>query len=218
MVYPTFEGRPVDSCVEELRHLIRMGARDVAFYDDALLFKPERILLPFLDAVLRQDLRVSFHTPNALNARFITRDIARLMVRAGFKTFFLGFESSEYEWQRKTGGKIYSEEFADAVRFLREAGAPSITAYIIAGHPASSEQNLESSIRFAAEQGAHVMLSEFAPIPGTPDGDACRGFSNLEEPLNHNKTAFTTRFLGAGRLNRLKTLCREHNRYNARKP
>src|SRR6185369_4332333 len=102
--------------------------------------------LPFLDAVMRQDLDLSFHTPNALNARFITPEIARMMVRAGFKTFFLGLESNEYEWQRKTGGKVFSEEFAEAVRALKEAGAPSISAYIIVGHPHSEEQNLEASI------------------------------------------------------------------------
>ena len=118
------------------------------------------------------------------------------MVRAGFKKFYLGLESSEYEWQRRTGGKVYSEEFAFAVRSLKDAGASSITAYVIAGHPSSAEQNLEQSMRFAAGQGAHVMLSEFAPTPGTPDGDACRAFTNLDEPLNHNKVAFRTRKLG----------------------
>src|SRR5262249_39081216 len=131
VVYPKFEGRPLDACLEEVRHLARLGTRNVAFYDDALLFKPDRILLPFLDAVLSSDLHFSFHTPNALNARFITPEIACFMIRAGFKTFFLGFESNAYEWQRKTGGKVYSDEFADAVRALREAGASSITAYII---------------------------------------------------------------------------------------
>jgi hypothetical protein len=211
VVYPNFVARPLEACVDEVRHLIRLGARHIAFYDDALLFKADRILLPFLEAVLREDLHVSFHTPNALNARFITPEIARLMVRAGFKTFFLGFESNVYEWQRKTGGKVYSEEFADAVRTLREADASSITAYIIIGHPESSEQDLEASIRFAAGHGARVMLSEFAPIPGTPDGEACRTYTDLDEPLNHNKTAFTSRFLGTARVNRLKALSREVN-------
>jgi Radical SAM superfamily len=214
VVYPDFVGRPLDLCMEELRHLVRLGAKHVAFYDDALLFKPDRILLPFLDVVLSENIRVSFHTPNALNARFITPEIARLMVRAGFKTFYLGFESSAYEWQRKTGGKIYSDEFADAVHSLREAGAASITAYVIIGHPDSSGQNLEASIRFAAEQGARVMLSEFAPIPGTPDGEACRAHTALDEPLNHNKTAFTWRFLGQERVDGLKALCREVNSQN----
>ena len=53
------------------------------------------------------------------------------------------------------------------------------------------------------------MLSEFAPIPGTPDGESCRAHTNLEEPLNHNKTAFTLRSLGGERVNRLKALARE---------
>jgi hypothetical protein len=208
IVYPNFAPRPLDECMEELRYLSRLGTRHVAFYDDALLFKPEQILLPFLEAVLREGLDFGFHTPNALNARFITPEVARLMVRAGFKTFFLGFESSAYDWQRKTGGKVYSDEFAHAVHALREAGARSITAYIIIGHPQSPGQDLEASIRFAAEQGARVMLSEFAPIPGTPDGEACRAYTDLDEPLNHNKTAFTMRFLGRERVDELKTLSR----------
>jgi len=215
VVYPNFAPRPLEDCLEELRHLEHLGARHVAFYDDALLFRPEHILLPFLDAVLRDGLDLSFHTPNALNARFITPEVARFMVRAGFKTFFLGFESSEYEWQRKTGGKVYSEEFANAVRALRQAGAASITAYIIIGHPQSAGQDLEASIRFAAEQGARVMLSEFAPIPGTPDGEACRAYTDLDEPLNHNKTAFTLRLLGRDRVDQLKSLSRELARHNS---
>ena len=55
------------------------------------------------------------------------------------------------------------------------------------------------------------MLSEFAPIPATPDGEACRAHCDLDEPLNHNKTAFTLRFLGEDRVNRLKELCRQVN-------
>jgi hypothetical protein len=211
VVYPSFAARPLDTCVEEARQLARLGTRHVAFYDDALLFKADRILLPFLERILREGLDLSFHTPNALNARFITPEITRLMVRAGFKTFFLGFESSTYGWQRKTGGKVYSEEFSDAVYALRDAGAASITAYIIIGHPDSEEQNVEESIRFAAAQGARVMLSEFAPIPGTPDGEACRATTPLDEPLNHNKTAFTLRALGTERVNGLKTLAKQVN-------
>jgi hypothetical protein len=211
IVSPNFSARPLDACIEEVLYLSRLGARHIAFYDDALLFKADRVLLPFLETLLRRDLDISFHTPNALNARFITPEVAQLMVRAGFMSFFLGFESSAYEWQRKTGGKVYSEEFANAVRVLREAGADSITAYIIIGHPEGQDQDLESSIRFVAEQGARVMLSEFAPIPGTPDGERCRAYTGLDEPLNHNKTAFTSRLLGPARVDSLKSLCRKVN-------
>src|SRR5262249_32873536 len=100
---------------------------------------------------------------------------------------------------------------ANAARVLQAAGAPSITAYIIIGHPNSDEQDLEASIRFAGDHGARVMLSEFAPIPGTPDGELCRRFTQLDEPLNHNKTAFTWRTLGGEGVTRLKSLAKEVN-------
>ena len=38
VVTPDFVARPPEVCIEELRHLVQLGARHVAFYDDALLF------------------------------------------------------------------------------------------------------------------------------------------------------------------------------------
>ena len=52
-----------------------------------------------------------FHTPNALNARFINPDLARLMVQAGFAGFFLGLESRSPSWQHSTGNKVQAHEF-----------------------------------------------------------------------------------------------------------
>ena len=96
------------------------------------------------------------------------------MVASGFKTFHLGFESSAYTWQRKTGGKVYAHELEEAVTHLVRAGADRrlMTAYLILGHPQGGQQDMERSMRFAHDIGMRVMLSEFSPIPGTPDGEA----------------------------------------------
>ena len=208
-----YEPRPLPVAIAELELLCRMGAGNVAFYDDALLFRPEAVFIPFLERAAGGDLAASFHTPNGLNARFVTPEIARLMVRAGFKTFYLGFESASEAWQRQTGGKVHPDELARAVRCLRAAGArpQNITAYVIIGHPDSDAQDPEAAMRFAADLGVRVMLAEFAPVPGTPDGEKCRRWADMGEPLWHNKTAFTIASLGAAEVSRLKTLCRQLN-------
>jgi Radical SAM superfamily len=213
-VDPNFIPFPLDRSLAELELLGRLGVRDVAFYDDALLYRADKILVPFLLGVLQRNVRVHFHTPNALNARFISRELAELMVRAGFRTFYLGFESSAYDWQHRTGGKVYSDDLVRAVDNLTYAGADrtAITAYLIVGHPAGGQQEVEGSMRFAHELGIRLMLSEFSPIPGTPDGEACRGRVDLDEPLNHNKTAFTLASLGDHEVNRLKSVCKQLNR------
>ena len=210
-----FKTRSLDKCSAELKYLVELGIRNIAFYDDALLYQPEQILLPFLQFVIDNKIQVNFHTPNAMHARFITPELADLMVKAGFKTFYLGFESSSEAFHKETdSGKVISDELADAVKFLKTAGAnPNlICAYEMLGHPRANVQQLEESMRFANSLGIRVMLSDFSPIPGTPDGELCRKYTDLDEPLNHNKTAFPIRFLGFEKVNYYKDLCRKLNR------
>jgi radical SAM superfamily enzyme YgiQ (UPF0313 family) len=219
-VYPEFHSRPVDGALRELDFLLARGVEHVAFYDDALLYRAGALLKPFLIGVQQRKLKVRFHTPNALNARFITPELADLMIASGFKTIYLGFESAAYDWQRKTGGKVHSDEFTRAVDYLIAAGLePSrLNAYIIIGHPNSDEQDVENSIRFVHSLGIRTTLSEFSPIPGTPDGELCREWTDLAEPLLHNKTAFALRRLGPMELTRLKQLAKDLNRQLNRQP
>ncbi len=213
-VYDGFRPRSLERSLAELELLVSLGVRDVAFYDDALLFKAETVLAPFLEEVLGRDIRVNFHTPNALNARFIRADLAELMVRAGYKTFYLGFESRSPQWQQGTGGKVHCDDLVEAIRHLVAAGADpgEITAYQIVGHPDSDLQELEASMHFVHSLGIRGMLADFSPIPGTPDGDACRRWVDMDEPLMHNKTAFPILRLGFDEVNRLKDLQRKLNR------
>ena len=213
-MYGKFKPRSLEHSLGELELLCRLGVENVAFYDDALLFEAEKVLIPFLSDALKRILRVNFHSPNALNARFVTRDLAELMLRAGFKTFYLGFESASQQWQKQTGSKVFSEELAQAVRYLIAAGAEpeNITAYQILGHPHIDIQELEASMRFVSSLGIRGMLADFSPIPGTPDGEYCRKWIDLDEPLMHNKTAFPIILLGFDESNRLKDLQRRLNR------
>jgi hypothetical protein len=212
-VYGKFKPRSLDHSLGELELLCRLGVENVAFYDDALLFEANKVLIPFLSEVLKRNIRVNFHSPNALNTRFITKDLAELMVPAGFKTFYLGFESASTQWQQRTGSKVFSEELEQATKYLIAAGAESanITAYQILGHPHIDIQELEASMRFVNSLGIRGMLADFSPIPGTPDGEYCRKWIDLDEPLMHNKTAFPIILLGFEESNRLKDLQRRFN-------
>jgi radical SAM superfamily enzyme YgiQ (UPF0313 family) len=213
-VYGKFKARSLERSLDELALLCDLGAENIAFYDDALLFEPEKVIIPFLNEVLSHNIKVNFHSPNALNARFITSGLAELMVRTGFKTFYLGFESTSVKWQKQTGSKVSSDELAQAVKYLLTAGAApqNITAYQILGHPHIDIQQLEDSMHFVNSLGIRGMLADFSPIPGTADGEFCRRWVDIDEPLFHNKTAFPIILLGFDETNRLKDLQRKLNR------
>ncbi|MHC4479081.1 MAG: B12-binding domain-containing radical SAM protein [Planctomycetota bacterium] len=213
-VYRNFEARPLSRSLAELELLATCGVDNVAFYDDALLFEAEQVTVPFLQEALGRDMKVNFHSPNGLNARFITKELAELMVRAGFKTFYLGFESSSAQWQQRTGSKVFADELVRAVEHLKASGAEakSITAYQLLGHPHSDIQQLEESMHYAHSLGIRGMLADFSPIPDTPDGEAARKWVDMDEPLMHNKTVFPIIQLGFDEVNRLKDLQRRLNR------
>jgi radical SAM superfamily enzyme YgiQ (UPF0313 family) len=244
-----FTARPIEQVIEELKYLISLGVKNIAFYDDALLYKSDEVLKPFLRYVIenginpapivpcqnpekisstnvnrndfglaitknnRCGVNVSFHTPNALNARFIDKGLADLMIKAGFKSFYLGFESRADEFQKQTGSKVFDNEFARAVKNLIAAGADksSITAYLMLGHPRFEIQDVEESMKFVHNLGARIMLADFSPIPGTPDGRLAEKYVGMNEPLMHNKTAFPIILFGDEEVTRIKDMCRKLN-------
>ncbi|MBN1786795.1 MAG: radical SAM protein [Sedimentisphaerales bacterium] len=208
-----FTARPVKEATDELKYLIKLGVKNIAFYDDALLYKSDEILKPFLHYVIENKICVNFHTPNALNARFIDTELVELMVKAGFKSFYLGFESRMDKFQKETGAKIFDKEFAEAVKTLVAAGAEarSITAYLMLGHPRYEIQETEESMKFVHNLGIRIMLADFSPIPGTPDGEICRKYVDMDEPLMHSKTVFPIILFGNDKVNRIKDMCRELN-------
>jgi len=186
-VYGRFKPRPLEHSLAELKLLCSLGVENIAFYDDALLFDADKVLVPFFNEVLKRNIKVNFHSPNALNARFITKELAELMVRAGFKTFYLGFESASQQWQKRTGSKVFSDELAKAVSHLKSAGAEpvNITAYQILGHPHIETQQLETSMHFVNSLGVRGMLADFSPII-LLGFDETNRLKDLQQKLNHS--------------------------------
>ncbi len=209
-----FTARPYEKIIDEFNFIISLGVKNIAFYDDALLYKADEVIEPFMRYVIDNKIKINFHTPNALNARFIDAELADLLVRAGFKSFYLGFESSEEEFQKQTGAKIFDREFSEAVKNLVMAGAEkrSITAYLIIGHPKFEIQNVEDSMKYVNSLGVRAMLADFSPIPVVADSKLCEKYVDMSEPLMHNKTVFPILVYGDDKVNRIKDLCRSLNR------
>jgi hypothetical protein len=205
--------REIQASLEELEHLATCGARDVAFYDDALLVRADKVLLPFLEGVGRRGINVRFHTPNALHSHLLSQELAREMVLAGFETFFLGSESARSPDPAEPL-EVSVEALGQATEHLRRAGvdANRIVAYVIVGHPRTPYESLLSQLAQMARIGVRIMPAEFSPIPTTADAALCADRTDMSEPLCHNKTAWSLRSLGSRRLQHLKDLARGHNR------
>lgn len=169
------------------------GVRDFAFYDDALLFQWETRIGILLEHLIKLDMNIRFHTPNALHVREITPELAKLLYHSGFRTIRLGLETSEMGTERELDRKVSKGEFEKAVSHLLKAGyrGNDIGAYILIGLPGQSVQRVIKTIKFVGRAGAMPYLAEYSPIPQTPLWEEAVKHSSYDisaEPLFHNNT------------------------------
>jgi radical SAM superfamily enzyme YgiQ (UPF0313 family) len=168
------------------------GVKDIAFYDDALLYRSEDHFIPLFEKVIQRDYGVRFHTPNGINARFITVDVAEILFNSGFRTIRIGFESSSEDFQRETGMKVTNEEISLAVSRLLNAGfeRKDIGIYIMAGRRDEGEVEVRETLRFVERLGTKVFISEYSPVPGSREWEQMEDFQGLDPLWQNNSIAY----------------------------
>ena len=191
---PQLFRRDPHQVLSEILHWHReRGILDFAFYDDALLVGFEKHLGLLLEGLVKQNLRLRFHTPNALHVKGLSPEAAELLWRAGFKTIRLGLETSDMTMHQNLDRKLAEGDFERAVHWLHMAGfsKEQIGAYILAGLPGQSPGSVKESIEFVNRVGAMPYLAEYSPIPHTPLWEKAVATSQYDlalEPLFQNNT------------------------------
>lgn len=198
LLQPSYRRRRPAAVVAELVHWQeRLGLKDAAFYDDALLLHFQDQLLLILEELARRGLSFRFHTPNGLQARLITKEVAGWLKRAGFTTLRLGVETTALGPQRPDR-KLRAGELETALAHLQEAGfgPKEIGVYLLMGLPDQDEGEVAAAIRRVQQLGATPVLAQYSPIPGTalwPRAVAASRYDLANEPLGHNNSVFPCR-------------------------
>lgn len=187
---------------EDIEALHAMGVRDIAFYDDALLYNPDEHIKKILSNLIDDGIKIRFHTPNGLHAKFIDDELATIMKASGFKTVRLSLESvSDAIQHQLSGGKVTNGELSESVRRLKRAGfsKKELGVYVLYGLKGQQIDDVWDSVRFLMDLDVKVHLCEFSPIPGTAlweefitDGTISRDI----DPLLTNNTVYSQLFSG----------------------
>lgn len=197
---PGFRKRHPVLVLEDAENQLASGeVRDLAFYDDALLWNKQSRLYPFLERLGPRGARL--HSPNGLHVREIDDDCAAILKKSGFQTIRLSFESSDALMQHKGSDKVSEEDYLAALGALKRAGFPeeSLETYILAGVPGQTAESVERSIRFVQRAGGVPRIAEFSPVPGTLSFEESAALRPAlrDEPLLSNKTAWSSYLSGA---------------------
>lgn len=187
--FKTFTAEKVTETIIEWQE--KFNVIDIVIFDDAFLVDKKHAK-SILNGLIKSDKKFRIHAPNALHARYIDTEMAELMRNAGFYTIRLGLESTDVNFQKESGAKVFNDEFLFAVRNLHKAGykTEEIGVYVMCGLPFQKKSDVVRTIEFVIDSGAKPKLVEYSPVPGTPLFEIARRCSpyNLEEPLFHNNS------------------------------
>ena len=197
----SFAPRKPEEIIDELSSLSSLGVTDISFYDDALLMDFSSRLLPVLDELQRLGLSFRFHTPNGLHARMIDEEMAAWFKKANFATIRLSLETTNPLRQEETGAKVNNAQVESAVKLLIRAGIPAenIGVYLMIGLPGQDLKEVFEGMAFVRSLGVRPYLSEYSPIPGTPDWNRLLSMGIVSkdmDPILTNNTVFFRKFCG----------------------
>ncbi|MBU1863682.1 MAG: cobalamin-dependent protein [Candidatus Omnitrophica bacterium] len=218
IIQPVFIERNPQKVFKEICHYVHtFHINNIAFYDDALLIHAEKRFLPLAKKIIDEKLPVQFHTPNGLNIRSITDEVAVFLYRAQFKTIRLSFESATSRIQHSSSQKATNEELVWAKKNLLKAGYRNeeIEVYVMVGLPAQNKEEVIDSIRFVHHLGLMVKLVQYSPIPHTKDyATVVKQYPFIDtEPLLHNNSVYSlkTDEIGYASLTEIKKLVKDLN-------
>ncbi len=202
--------RPGNVVAELEKYVKGLGVKDIAFFDDALLVDPQRHIIPILELLIKKEIHARFHTPNGIHPKYISRQLARLLKKAGFRTIRFGFEGTSTAVQRASKNKVSCRDLETALHYLREAednacgvngqsdSGWDIGIYLLIGLPGQTIEEVVDAIKYIHGLGAKIKMTEYSPVPGTEEfRDASRLCPEVvDEPLMQNKSTFATVGMG----------------------
>jgi radical SAM superfamily enzyme YgiQ (UPF0313 family) len=147
------------------------GIREIAFYEDNLLFNREEFL-ERLEEIQRRGLKLEFYAPEGIEPRLIEKELLTKMRQAGFQKIHLALETIDNEiarnWKRR---QATIEKFDKAVEIAREcgfkSGAEELNAFVIFGLPGENLQAVVNTAIYASHHVGSVVPMLFTPVPGS---------------------------------------------------
>ena len=170
------------------------GSRHFCFYDDALLVNFNKNLKPFFEKIIMDKNDVTFHAPNGLHAKYVTKEIADLMIKAGLKTIRFGFESLDESVRKETGYKVGTKDLLNAINHFQNTKQKDfdIGVYLLNGLEGQNNKTLSESIKWIKGIGASPKLLNLSPIPRTSIFEKLASKYPIirDEPLSQNDSYF----------------------------
>lgn len=179
-----FRHRTSKDVVDEIERYVASGVSRFAIEDDNFTFSMPRVI-EICEEIIRRDLKVWLSLPNGMTVVKLDEGVADLMARAGFRSLFLGLESTDEDRLREIDKRFTSLALVRrGYRWLADRGV-DVAASLIVGLPGQSIGEIARDIGRLLAMDIRFWSNPFYPIPGSPDFQTCIAQSLITESTDY---------------------------------
>lgn len=169
-LYPAYRVRPVEQVLDEVGHLIALGAKEIM--DDAGTIPVSAWLRSFCEGMIARGYHRKVRIDCNLRFGALKPEDYRLMRRAGFRLVLCGVESANPGTLERLKKHVTVEAIEQGARWASEAGL-DVHLTLMFGYPWESREEArrtaELGRRFLRKGWAKTLQATWlVPYPGTP--------------------------------------------------
>lgn len=171
---PKFKFRKPEALEAYLEREMHKGVRCLRIWASQLL-QPPQAFAELMDRLyllqVRTGVKLKVYASEGIQPSLFTPDMARRMIRAGFDTITIPMEAIEPETLKKYNKPSGLTDYVRAVELAKEAGFSYIGAFIMAGTPQQTLDELVHAIVDCWYRRVSPIIMKHTIIPGSQDWD-----------------------------------------------
>lgn len=157
--------------IKHIEYLVkRFKVNHISFEDDNLVLDTKRFE-EILDGILKNNIKITWDTPNGIRADRVNFDLLKKMKRAGCSSIKIGIESGDQQVLDNIVGKsLKLEKVIEVADACKRLDIP-LTGFFIIGYPGEKKINIKHTLDFAyrlkKDYYADSVITIAMPLIGT---------------------------------------------------
>ncbi|MBN1385160.1 MAG: radical SAM protein [Elusimicrobia bacterium] len=162
-----FRARSPENVIQEIKMLVnKYGIREIEFIDDFFHHDIKRAKKT-ADLIISQNFRIKIGFVTGLIVDNMDEELLDKLIRAGTYRIVYGIESGDSRIQKMIGKNLNLEKTKKIIEMTAEKGISAGGSFMI-GFPEETEDNINTTIRYACESRLHVIsFFTVTAFPGT---------------------------------------------------
>ncbi len=192
---PVFKTLDHNYIIKMLDYLEHIGITDIAFYDDALLYKRKEHFLPLFKKIQEKKYNLRFHFSNGLHISYIDEQVIETILSLNTGRIALSIESLSDSFHKSIDNKTDYNHILNGMNLIIKSDLLSkdIYVYIMGGIPGQTIDEIEETAEFVHSKGFRILMNEFSPVPTTPIYASYK--DKLADPVLTGKSVFGPMFV-----------------------